>query len=123
MSDKSKVKKREPGFFIIDNEILEDFKLGAYTELYYMWLCKYAFSGIGFISKSKLAKRYKVSRNRFIKAEKLLIEKKLIKNIGYTDYYNIPIFEILKVKKKKKKKRPVLHREQGCSTTEQGAVP
>lgn len=125
MADDIKVKKREPGFFIIDNEIIDVFGLNPYEITYYNFLCRYSNQDQAFLSKSKLAKQYKTSRNRWISAEKKLIDLNLISKMAFTDS-GVPIYQINNAKEVAKvflSRAGVPVENRGCSHTEQGGVP
>jgi hypothetical protein len=126
-SEKTKVQKKNIRFYQLDNEILLDYDLSTYALILYNWISMYAFSGGAYISKSKLAKKYKVSRNRFIDAEKELIDKYLIKKTGYKAG-GPACYELLQVKKRvfsdgTPQEEPVPGENKGCSEAEQEPVP
>jgi len=99
MSDEIELNdKREPGFFTVDNEILNDYDLSIDSFYYYCNLLLHDYTGKAYKSKSALAKKHGIGRQRFINAERELIEKKLIAPSGKNEN-GIMIFDILKVKK------------------------
>lgn len=78
-NDKIKVSdRREPGYFTIDNEILDNYNISPIAFLVYAWLSRYSGKKDPFISISKLAKDYKKSRNTIRESVNELVDKKLI---------------------------------------------
>lgn len=92
------IDKRRHSFFIIDNEVLDDYQLSEPALVYYAWLCRHAKHSKAYSSKSEKARRYSTGTKKWLAAERELIDKQLVKKTGQTDQ-GATIYDILPVKK------------------------
>ncbi|HOV14773.1 MAG TPA: helix-turn-helix domain-containing protein [Spirochaetota bacterium] len=71
--------KRKTGFFMVDNEVLDDYSLSPYDFMVYCSFLKYAGNkNFCFPSLNTLAEKLKISKPQIIKSIKILEQKKLI---------------------------------------------
>lgn len=91
--------RRAPGFFLVDNEILDNYKLSAGAFAMYCHLCRHAGSkGNAFLSISAFAERYSIRRSTARAQRQELFDANLIREIGKTESGSI-VYELLPVQK------------------------
>ena len=120
--------KRQPGFFIIDNEVLDDYGLKEIEFFIYSKIMRHSNkNGKGYFSLRKLKKLMKWGNTTVSGCVKALVDKKLVlaelkKGIGYE-------FEVLPVVKKNRSPvgntqgEPFPAQEGWCSPHGKGGVP
>lgn len=111
--------KRRPGFFSIDNEVLDDFRLSPMALTVYCHMARWSgdWDNVPFQTTTALAKRYTKGRATIVAAVKELTDAKLLRLAYIEEKTNVRHYELLPVPKK-----PVPAENGGRSGTEQGAV-
>jgi len=112
------VDSRRFSFFIIDNEVLDNFQLSPLEFTVYSHLVRYAGNKReAYLSNSKLAKDYQKSRRSIINALKVLCEKDLICKKTQSNGNGLNEYIIQNVPKKQQGADPVPPGNTPCSAT------
>src|SRR3990167_5916484 len=87
--------KRETGYYIVDNEILDNYTLSPLAIVLYNFLCRFSGrdSKEAFLSMSAFSKRYKCGRNTIKKSRDELISRKIISG-GKLNAKGIQVFTL-----------------------------